>query len=110
MGGVPDQAGVVKPCPGDIAVREALSLASGPADSNDNHLLIAHTLRRLKAADPDIAEVCSENLTTLGQSLPWNDEEQNTTRLQPAIRVAQKRLLGAPTVSRSKCPIVRRLY
>ena len=76
---------------------------------NDDHLLITHTLRRLKAAHPDIAEVGSENLTTLGQSLPWNDEEQNTTRLQPAIRVAQKRLLGATTVSLSEGPIVGRI-
>ena len=107
MGGVPGQAGVVKPCPGDIAVREAFSFASSPSDSNDNHLLIAHTLRRLKAENPDIAEVGGENLTTLGQSLAWDDEEQNTARLQPTIRVAQERLLCTTAFSRSEGPIVR---
>ena len=55
--GVPCQAGIVKPCPRDIAVRETLSFASGPSYANDNHLLIAHTLRCLKAENSDIVEV-----------------------------------------------------
>ena len=36
-----------------------------------------------------------------------DDEYQDATGLQPAIRVAQERLLGAATVSRPQCPIVR---
>jgi hypothetical protein len=97
----------MKPCPSDVAVRQALSFASSPSNSEHDHLLVAHALRRLKAENPDIAEVGGENLTTLGQPLAWDDEEQNTARLQPTIRVAQEGLLCAPTVSRSKCPIVR---
>jgi hypothetical protein len=86
-----------------------LSLASATSHSEDDHLLIAHTLGRFQTVNPDITEMCGENLTAFGQSLPWNDEEQNTTRLQPAIRVAQKGLLDATTVSRSKSPIIGRI-
>ena len=109
MGGVPCQAGVVKPCPGDVAVREALSLTSASSHSDDHHLLIAHTLRRLKTVNPDITEMRGENLTAFGQSLARDDEQQYATGLQPAIRVAQERLLGATTVSRPEGPIVGRI-
>jgi hypothetical protein len=48
-----------------------------------------------------------ENLTTLGQPVAGDNKYQYATRFQPAIGVAQERLLGAATVSRPQCPIVR---
>jgi hypothetical protein len=48
-----------------------------------------------------------ENLTTFGQPVTGDDEYQYATGFQPAIGVAQERLLGAATVSRPQCPIVR---
>jgi hypothetical protein len=99
----------MKSRPSDAAVRETLARASGTSHSEDDHLLITHTLRSLKAENPDIAEVGGENLTAFGQSLAGDDEEQNTARLHPAIRVAQERLLCATTVRGSKGPIVRRI-
>jgi len=51
--------------------------------------------------------VRGEYLTTLSQSLAGDDEQENPTGLQPAIRVTQERLLCAATVSRPECPIVR---
>ena len=50
-----------------------------------------------------------ENLTTFGQSVAGDNEYQHATGFQPAIGVAQERLLGAATVSRPQCPIVRRI-
>jgi hypothetical protein len=84
-----------------------LSRASATSHSADDHLLITHTLGCLKAVNPDITEMRGKNLTTFGQSFAWDDEEQNATRLQPAIDMAQERLLGATTVSRPQCPIIR---
>jgi len=48
-----------------------------------------------------------ENLAALSQPVAGDDKQQHTARLQPAIRVAQERLLGAATVSRPQRPIVR---
>jgi hypothetical protein len=47
-----------------------------------------------------------ENLTALSQPLTGDDKHQNPTGLEPAIGVAQERLLCATTVSRPECPIV----
>ena len=105
--GVPCQTGVVKPCSGDVAVREALSPPSSPSHSDDYHLLIAHTLGCLQTVNPDVTEVGCENLAALSQSLRGYDQHQDAGWLEPAIGVAQERLLGATTVSRPQCPIVR---
>ena len=107
MGWVSGQAGVIKPWSSDVAVVEAFLFTSIPAYSEGNHLLIAHTLRRLKAENPDIAEVGGENLTALSQPLTGDDKHQNTTGFQPAVGVAQECLLSAATVSRPRRPIVR---
>jgi hypothetical protein len=72
-------------------------------------LLIAHTLRRLKAENKDITELRRENLAALGQPLAREDKHQNPTRLQPAIRVTQECGLCATTVSRPKDPVVGRI-
>jgi hypothetical protein len=47
-----------------------------------------------------------EDLTTFTEPVARDNEYQSATRFQPAIRVAQERLLCAPTVSRPQCPIV----
>jgi hypothetical protein len=85
------------------------SLTSASSCSNDHHLLIADTLRSLQTVNPDIAEVAGENLTAFGQPFIGDDEHQNPSWFQPAIRVAQECLLSATTVSRPKGPIVRRI-
>jgi hypothetical protein len=105
--GVSGQAGVVEPCPGDVDVREAFSFAATPPHSEKNHLLVPDTLGCFKPEDPDIAEVGGEDLTTFGQSVTRDNKYQNTTGLQPAIRVAQECRLCATTVSRPKGPIIR---
>jgi len=100
LGEIPCQAGVVKPRPSDVAVGKVFSFAPVAPYSEENHLLVADTLRRLKAENPYIAEVGGENLAALGQSLTGYDEHQNPTGLEPPIGVAQERRLGAATVSR----------
>ena len=50
-----------------------------------------------------------ENLTTFGQAVARDNEYQHATRFQPAIGVAQKRLLRAATVSGPLSPIVGRI-
>src|ERR1035441_8570913 len=50
-----------------------------------------------------------ENLTTFGQAVARDNEYQHATRFQPAIGVAQKRLLRAATVSGPQSPIVGRI-
>jgi len=99
----------MKPCPSDVAVREAFFSASIPSHSKDNHLLIAHTLRCFEPENPDIAEVGGEYLTTFGQSLAGDNVHQNPAGLQPAIRVAQESLLCAAIFTRAEGPIVRRI-
>jgi len=106
---VPGQTGIVQPRPSDVAVGETFSLAAGPSHSEKNHLLVAHTLWGLTAENPDIAEVCGENLTAFGQPATGDDKYQNTSRLQPAIRAAQECRLCATTVSRPKDPVVGRI-
>jgi hypothetical protein len=51
--------------------------------------------------------MCGENLTTFGQAVAGDDQYQYATGFEPAIGVAQERLLRAATVSRPQCPIVR---
>jgi hypothetical protein len=50
-----------------------------------------------------------ENLTAFGQPVARDNEYQHASRFQPAIGVAQERLLGTATVSRSQSPIVGRV-
>jgi hypothetical protein len=50
--------------------------------------------------------VGGENLTALSQSVTGDNEYQYATGFQPAIGVAQERLLCATTVSRPECPII----
>ena len=69
MGGIPCEAGVIKACSGDVAVGEALFLTSASSCSDDNHLLIAHTLGCLQTVNPGVAELRCENLAAFGQSL-----------------------------------------
>ena len=106
MGGIPCEAGVVKSCSGDIAVSETLFLTSAPSCSDHHHLLIADTLGCIQTVNPDVTEMRRENLATFGQSVPWDDKQQDPTGFQPAIRLAQEQLLGATTVSRPECPII----
>jgi len=47
-----------------------------------------------------------ENLTTVGQPVAGDNEYQYASRFQPAIRVAQERLLGATTVSRPQRVVI----
>jgi hypothetical protein len=51
--------------------------------------------------------MCGENLTTFGQPVTGDNEYQYAAGFQPAIGVAQERLLGATTVSRPQCPVIR---
>ena len=44
LGGIPGQTGVVKARSGDVTIRKALFLTSATSCSDDDHLLIAHTL------------------------------------------------------------------
>jgi len=103
---VSGKAGVIKPCTGDVAVGETFSFTSTPANSEKNHLLVAHAVRHLKAENPDIAKLRGENLAALGQPVAGDDKHQNTAGFQPALRVAQECLLSAATVSRPKRPVV----
>src|ERR1039458_5213246 len=88
--GIPGEAGAVKTCPGDFAVGEALFLTSASSCSDENRLLIAHTLGRLKTVNPDVTEMRRENLTTFGQTFARDNEYQYATGFQPAIGVAQE--------------------
>jgi len=110
LGGIPCQAGVVKSCSGDIAVRKTLFLTPASSCAYDNNLLIAHALRCLQTVNPDITEMRGENLTTFGQPVAGDNEYQHATGFQPAIRLAQEHLLGASTVSGPQSLIVGRLY
>ena len=47
------QAGVVKSCPGDVAVRKTFFLTSAPPCSDHHHLLIAHTLGCFEPVNPE---------------------------------------------------------
>jgi hypothetical protein len=47
-----------------------------------------------------------ENLTAFGQPVTGDNEYQYPIGFQPAIRMAQERLLGSATVSRPQCPII----
>jgi hypothetical protein len=69
LGWIPDQAGEVKPCSGDVAVRQPLSLTSASPCSDDHDLLIKHTFRGFEAVNPDVTETRRENLTAFGQSV-----------------------------------------
>ena len=66
----------------------------------------SNTLRRLRAVNPDFAEMRGESLTTFGQPLLGNNEEQYATGFQPAIRVTQEHLFGATTIARTQGPII----
>src|SRR5271166_5890154 len=94
LGGIPGEAGVVKPCAGDVAVRKPLSLTPASSRSDDNHLFIARALRGFEPVNPGVTEMRGENLTTFGQLLAGDNEYQYATGFQPAIRVAQEGLLG----------------
>jgi hypothetical protein len=107
LGGIPGQAGVVKTCSGDVALRQTLIRMSASSYSNENHLLVAHALRGFKPVNPDPTEKRGENLTAFGQTVAEDDGYQYATGFQPAIGMAQEQLLCAATVSRSQRPIVR---
>ena len=87
-----------------------LALGTGggrPARRRRNSLkVVRNPSRTIRAVNPDITEMRRENLTTLRQSLRGNDQHQDAGWLEPAIRVAQERLLGATTVSRPEGPII----
>ena len=64
-------SGLIAPCRLGSSLNQPAhsgTTPSAPLLAKGNHLLVAHTLRRLKAENPDIAEVRGENLTALGQS------------------------------------------